>query len=109
LSPGAGHDVAGTLAVHLVLREAAEAAGPLMDPLEILHREIDVVRNRTRLLSSARGIEERKYDGPAVEVVARPGNTPSFRVQQSRVEIGCLVQVGDLQDDAENARNIGHD
>src|SRR5262249_7677426 len=108
-SPGALEDVAGALAMNLLHREAAQILRPGMDLIEVLDREVDVIRIGLRPLAVARGIHEREDDGPAVEVVSRAVDPPPLRVQELRIEDGGLVEVGHLQGHTEQARCVSHD
>ena len=81
---------------------------PRVNLLDVIDRKVDVVGIGFRLLATALRIHEREDDRAAVEVVAGSVDPPSFRVQQLRVEVGRLVQIGHLQGHTEQLRNLCH-
>src|SRR5258708_4370365 len=71
LAPRTGDDFPCTLAVHVVLRKTAEFSRPRVDLLELLHREVEIVRAGFRLHATVRRIEQREDHAAARDLVPR--------------------------------------
>ena len=105
LAPWPDADAATGHAVHHLARQTSERLRAGEDRVEIVDREVQRLRRRMRF--AGRGyIDHLQRHRAAGEVDTRAGLFSAGNTEQRAVEIRCLVEVADLDVDAEQIRHI---
>src|SRR5713101_6596656 len=90
----------------LVRSERLEAPRPGVHRIEVAYREIERLGAGRRSQATRRRVEHCENHAPAIKVVTRSMMPLALGAEQLGVERGRLLDVRDLEGDAENLRSV---